>query len=405
MPRILLGICGGIAAYKAAELARLLIKAGTDVRVVMTANACHFITPLTLQAITQQPVATTLLDEQAESAMPHIDLARWPECIVIAPASANTIAKISHGFADDLLTTLCLATLAPIVIAPAMNQAMWLNAVTQDNIQRLKNRGLLIIPPDEGSHACGETGPGRLPEPISIANFCLEKFFSANNTASNDLRNQKWVITAGPTREAIDPARFLSNHSSGKMGFALATAAAQAGAEVWLISGPTALATPVNVHRIDVTTAEQMLQACLAHATHCDVFIGAAAVADYKPEIASPHKIKKSKTSFKLSLVPTQDILLQVQKHCQPQFLVGFAAETQNILEHARNKLQHKQLDMIIANDISRQDSGFNQDNNQVIIIDQYTNTPWPLISKTQLATSLITLIHERAQNKLHSKE
>lgn len=405
MPRILLGICGGIAAYKAAELARLLIKAGAEVRVVMTSNACQFITPLTLQALTQHPVAIDLVDERAETTMPHIELARWPECIVIAPASADTIAKISHGFADDLLSTLCLATRAPIVIAPAMNQAMWLHAATQHNIQTLKDRGLHIIHPDDGSQACGEIGPGRLPEPASIASFCLEKCFSSKHPTNGMLHKQKWVITAGPTREAIDPARFLSNHSSGKMGYALAAAAASAGAEVLLISGPTLLATPINVHCVQITTAEQMLQACLVHALDCDVFIGAAAVADFTPQTVSTQKIKKSAAAMTLSLMPTQDILLAVKKHCHPHFLVGFAAETQNIIEHARNKLQSKQLDLIVANDISRQDSGFNADNNQVIIIDQHAHIVLPLIPKVQLALELITLIHERAQIKPYAKE
>ncbi len=398
MPRLLLGICGGIAAYKAAELARILMKAGAQVRVVMTANACNFISPLTFQAITQQPVGTKLLDTATEAAMPHITLARWPERIIIAPASAQTIAKISHGFADDLLSTICLATKAPLIIAPAMNQAMWLNAATQDNIQRLKNRNVHIIEPEDGVQACGETGPGRLADPAIIAHECLSTF---TNTY---LSKQKWVITAGPTREAIDPVRYLSNHSSGKMGYALAAAAAQAGAEVILISGPSALTTPNGVQRIDVISAEEMLRVCLQQAQSCDVFIGAAAVADYTPSSPSVQKIKKEKTGLTLTLIPTQDILLQVRLHCQPQFLVGFAAESEQIIEHARTKLQNKQLDLIIANDISRTDSGFNQDNNQAILIDQQTTKTWPLMPKTLLAKQLIEVINTHAQSKLQKR-
>jgi phosphopantothenoylcysteine decarboxylase/phosphopantothenate--cysteine ligase len=395
MPRLLLGICGGIAAYKAAELARLLIKAGAEVRVVMTANACQFITPLTLQAITHYPVATQLLNTESEAAMPHIELARWPEQIIIAPASANTLANISYGFANDLLSTLCLASNAPIIVAPAMNQAMWLNPATQDNMARLKNRGVRIIEPDSGIQACGEIGPGRLAEPEHIAHFCLSQFTEKKLTA------QKWVITAGPTREAIDPVRYLSNHSSGKMGYALAAAAQQAGAEVVLISGPTALPTPLGVQRIDVINAQQMLEACLQHAAHCDVFVGAAAVADYTLA-AAPQKIKKTAASMTLSLIPTQDILLQVRKHCQPRLMVGFAAETQNIIEQARAKLQRKQLDLLIANDVSQPHYGFNHDHNQVILLDPDHTTPLPLMSKTQLAPQLIAWIdqHQKAQGR-----
>ncbi len=342
--RILLGITGGIAAYKSAELARLLGKAGADVRVVMTPAATQFITPLTLQALTGNRVHTELLDADAEAGMGHIELARWPDLVLIAPASADFLARVAAGQADDLLSTLLLATRAPIALAPAMNQAMWLNAATHDNLQSLVARGMQVFGPAAGEQACGDTGPGRMLEPQQLAEKAAALF------ESGLLAGLRLVITAGPTREAIDPVRFISNHSSGKMGYALAAEAAAAGALVTLISGPVALPTPERVRRVDVVSAQQMLDASLAVAGECDIFIGVAAVADYRPASVAAQKIKKHDDTLSLELVRNPDIISTIAGLEQRPFTVGFAAETEDVDANGAGKLQRKKLDLLFAN-------------------------------------------------------
>lgn len=343
--RILLGMTGGIAAYKCAELTRLLVKAGADVRVVMTKAATEFITPLTMQALSGNRVHHQLLDADAEAGMGHIELARWPDLILVAPASADFLARMATGQAGDLLTTLLLASKAPVALAPAMNQAMWLNAVTRENLQTLKQRGCRVFGPDSGSQACGDTGPGRMLEPAQLTEACAEMF------APGLLNGLRIMITAGPTREAIDPVRYISNHSSGKMGYALAAEAAAAGAHVSLISGPVALAVPDRVHGVQVTTAREMLAACLATIDEHDVFIGVAAVADYRPSEVVLHKIKKSAESMQLTLVRNPDIIGTLAARTPRPMMVGFAAETDNIAGYSADKLTRKGLDLLFAND------------------------------------------------------
>lgn len=342
--RILLGITGGIAAYKSAELARLLGKAGAQVRVVMTPAATQFITPLTLQALTGNRVHTELLDADAEAGMGHIELARWPDLVLIAPASADFLARVTAGQADDLLSTLLLATCAPIALAPAMNQAMWLNTATHDNLQSLIARGMHVFGPAEGEQACGDTGPGRMLEPQQLAEKAAALF------ESGLLAGLRLVITAGPTREAIDPVRYISNHSSGKMGYALAAEAAAAGALVTLISGPVALPAPERVRRVDVVSAQQMLDASLAVAGESDIFIGVAAVADYRPASVAAQKIKKHDDTLSLELVRNPDIISTIASLEQRPFTVGFAAETEDVDANGAGKLQRKKLDLLFAN-------------------------------------------------------
>lgn len=388
--QILLGVTGGIAAYKAAELIRRLKDAGADVRVVMTQAAQEFITPLTLQALSGNPVHTKLLDPEAEAGMGHIELARWADFVLIAPATADIVARLAHGRADDLLTTLCLATDAPVAIAPAMNQGMWKDDATQANIQQLQQAGVLLFGPGEGSQACGDVGFGRMLEPDELAEL------TANQFQSGVLDSASVVITAGPTREAIDPVRYISNHSSGKMGFALAEAAVEAGAKVTLIAGPVALPTPEHVQRVDVESAEQMYEAAMASLTACDVFIASAAVADYRPLQPAEQKIKKNDTSMQIELVRNPDIVSSVASHDLRPFTVGFAAETENLLEHGRKKLLNKQLDLVIANDVSDKSIGFNSEENQVTLIWPDQDMPLPLMSKRQLARSLVIEIAGR---------
>jgi len=344
--RILLGVTGGIAAYKSAELVRLLRRAGgntgAEVRVVMTEAAGEFITPLTLQALSGHPVRQALFDPAHEAAMGHIELARWAEQVVVAPASADFIARLAAGMADDLLATLCLATTAPILLAPAMNHRMWLASVTQENVQRLKGRGVRFIGPASGEQACGETGPGRMVEPVEI-------LAALTSTLSGPLAGVHVTVTAGPTREAIDPVRFISNRSSGMMGFAVAAAAAAAGAKVRLVSGPVALQTPPGgVERVDVESAAQMLSASLTDPG--EIFIACAAVADYRPAQVAGEKMKKSKDSLTLELTRNDDIVATVAALPNHPFTVGFAAETERLEEHARDKLARKGLDLVAAN-------------------------------------------------------
>lgn len=351
--RILLGMTGGIAAYKCAELTRLLSKAGADVRVVMTRAATEFITPLTMQALSGHRVHLDLLDVDAEAGMGHIELARWPDLILVAPASADFLARMTTGHADDLLTTLLLASKAPIALAPAMNQGMWLNQATQDNLATLTARGVHVFGPAAGSQACGDVGPGRMLEPAELAALCAGLY------QPGLLSGLHITLTAGPTREAIDPVRFISNHSSGKMAYALAAEAVQAGAQVTLISGPVNLTAPDRVELVKVTTAQEMLDASLAAVTDTDVFIGVAAVADYRVSESSDHKIKKTAETLQLTLVRNPDIIGTVAALPERPFVVGFAAETRDVVEYGRDKLKRKGLDLLFANDAT---ATFNSD-------------------------------------------
>ena len=459
MSNVILAITGGIAAYKSAIFARLLIKAGFDVRVIMTAGAQAFITPLTLQALTGNEVHTSLLDEQAEAGMGHIELAKWADLIVIAPASANTLARLAMGMADDLLATVCLATTAPVIIAPAMNQQMWAHPAVNLNVQTLRDMNYQIIQPASGEQACGDVGAGRLPEPEQLLAEVL--LFNAMQTTPQLLTGKRVVITAGPTVEAIDPVRYLSNHSTGKMGFALARACVAAGADVILIAGgKVALPTPLNVTRIDVLSAQEMLiavQQCVdgthsalqyvpedehdhshdhshEHAHHhehhsecdcgddrshnhsheldnkhhahsdnqnvmADIFIATAAVADYRTEEAAPQKIKKTQDAMTLSLVKNPDILATISLAHPELFVVGFAAETQDIERYARGKLVAKDLDLIACNDVSRADIGFASDDNamQVFFSERYEQAAVTLekASKDKIAEQLAGIIGE----------
>lgn len=394
--RILLGVTGGIAAYKSAELVRRLKDRGAEVRVVMTAAAQEFITPLTMQALSGNPVHTDLLDTQAEAAMGHIELARWGDAVVIAPASADFIARLAHGEGSDLLATLCLATGANILLAPAMNQAMWANQATQANLALLKDRGIYQVGPGSGSQACGEVGPGRMSEPQEICTA------AANLFETGALAGKKVVITAGPTREAIDPVRYISNHSSGKMGYALAQAAVEAGAQTVLISGPVNLTAPERVAVIRVESALEMHKAVQETLANTDIFIASAAVADYRPARVESAKIKKSAGEFHLSFVENPDIVADVAKAAKSEgiYVVGFAAETSELEAQAKDKLQRKGLDMIVANDVSNTRIGFNSENNAVTVVwrkghgaDDLHVLDIEERAKAQLARELIQLI------------
>lgn len=392
--RILLGVTGGIAAYKSAELVRGLRTAGASVRVVMTEAATRFITPLTLQALSGQPVRTTLLDPVAEAAMDHIELARWADLVLIAPASANFIAKLAHGNADDLLATLCLATTAPLALAPAMNHAMWSNAATAANVQLLRTRGVRFYGPAAGDLACGESGPGRMLEPAQLQHEISTVF------ATGSLSGTRVLVSAGPTREAIDAVRFISNRSSGKMGYAVATAAVEAGAQVTLVSGPVALAPPARVQCITVQDAQAMYDAVLAEAPVCDIFVAAAAVADYRPAVARADKLKKTADELLLRLQRTPDILASVTALPAAPFTVGFAAETDALVAHAQAKRAGKALDMIAANWVGRAGSGFDNDDNALQVFWEDGSIELALASKERLARQLVAVIAERYRLK-----
>lgn len=375
--KIIIGVCGGIAAYKSAELVRLLQKAGADVRVIMTQGAQAFITPLTLQALSGHSVHTELLDEEAERGMGHIELARWADAIIVAPAAAETLSSLNAGAANNLLTTVCLASSAPIFLAPAMNQQMWAQPATQQNISALVAKGFHMIGPESGEQACGDIGSGRMSEPSDIVKE-VDSFFP-----SRELQNKHVVITAGPTREAIDPVRYLSNHSSGKMGFALARAAIEAGAKVTLISGPVNLETPGRVNRVDVISALDMLAACREACREADIFIACAAVADYRPRSVAQQKLKKTgEDNLTLVLEQNPDIVATIANEYPDLLCVGFAAETENLLEQARVKRAKKQLDIIIANDVAAQPV-FGSDTNSVTIISE--NKEHTISSSTKL--------------------
>lgn len=397
MNNILLAITGGIAAYKSASLARLLVKYGHNVQVIMTKGATAFISPLTLQALTGNAVHTQLLDDTAEAGMGHIQLAKWADLLIIAPASANTLARLSMGMADDLLTTVCLATTAPILVAPAMNQQMWANPAVVLNTQTLTDLGYQIIEPASGEQACGDVGAGRLPEPEAL--FEQVQWALAKQHQPQLLAGKQVVITAGATLEAIDPVRYLSNHSTGKMGYALATACRDAGAEVTLIVGEkVTLTTPIGVQKITVQSADDMLQAAKKTAnTGCDVFIATAAVADYRTKTTAPQKIKKTQPAMTLELVKNPDILATISKENPNMFMVGFAAETQDVEKYAHNKLIDKKLDMIACNDVSRQDIGFASDDNAMTVFfaDKYQHPSASLakMPKKDIAKELVNLM------------
>lgn len=392
--RILLGITGGIAAYKSAELVRRLQDAGATVRVVMTPGATEFITPLTLQALSGNPVHLELLDTEAEAAMGHIELSRWADLILVAPASANFMAQLANGESGELLSAICLASRSPLALAPAMNQGMWRNASTQQNAELLRTRGISLFGPAEGEQACGDIGPGRMVEPDDIALLAADLF------ETGTLAGRKVVITAGPTQEAIDPVRYISNHSSGKMGYALAEAAAEAGAETVLVSGPVSLATPDRVRTINVISAQEMYEAAVVEADGCDLFIASAAVADYRPVEAAPEKIKKSNDTMVIELVKNPDIVSAVASLTARPFTVGFAAETNNVEKYARGKLERKNLDLVIANDVSDRTIGFNSDDNEVLVVENNSTEAIPKINKAILARQLIARIAEMLPTK-----
>lgn len=394
---IVLGVTGGIAAYKSAELVRRLKDQGANVRVVMTQGGQAFITPLTLQAVSGNPVSDSLLDPEAEAAMGHIELAKWADLILIAPATANTIAKIAYGMADNLLTTICLATAAPIAIAPAMNQQMWHAKATQANMQLINQLDISVWGPGAGEQACGDVGFGRMIEPDDIVSHCAEHFKAEINNHS--LVGQHWLITAGPTREAIDPVRYISNHSSGKMGFAIADAASQLGATVTIISGPVSLPTPNNCTRINVSSAVEMHSSALELAKHADVFVACAAVADYRVANVSEQKIKKSADAMSIELVKNPDIVADVAALNDKPFTVGFAAETQDVEHYAKGKLERKNLDMIAANNVATSGQGFNSDDNALTVYWNGGCKELPLTNKKQLAQQLVASINERNQH------
>jgi phosphopantothenoylcysteine decarboxylase/phosphopantothenate--cysteine ligase len=385
--RIILGITGGIAAYKSAEITRRLQDEGAEVRVVMSESAQEFIRPLTLQALSGNPVHTDLLDPEAEAAMGHIELARWADLVLIAPATANFVATLNQGSANDLMSSICLATTAPVMIAPAMNQAMWSNSASQQNIESLKQREVIILEPDNGIQACGDVGPGRLPQPETIVRQVASVF------KTGEMTGKKVVITAGPTREAIDPVRYISNHSSGKMGYAIADAMIDAGAEVILISGPVSLKQPDRCTLVSVTSAHEMLEAATEAAKGTDIFISAAAVADYYITETSDQKIKKKSDKMTLNLAKTPDVVSIIKENNPKLFVLGFAAETQKVEQYAREKLARKNLDAIIANDVSREDIGFNSDDNEALWVEQESTHHFSKCNKAQLARDLVALL------------
>ena len=405
---ILLAVTGGIAAYKSAILVRRLKDFGFDVRVVMTQGAQAFVTPLTFQALSGNPVHTTLLDPEAEAGMGHIELARWADLVVVAPASCDAIAKFAHGLADDLLSTLYLATKAPVWVAPAMNQQMWAAKATQRNLQILVDDGVHVIMPDAGEQACGDVGLGRMPEPEALAHQIAAYFHKAQRAIAEKfglLAGKRVTITAGPTREAIDPVRYISNHSTGKMGFSLAAACYAAGAKVTLVAGPVSLDTPNGVQRINVKSAMQMLDVSLSQLDEgCDIFIATAAVADYRVAQVAEHKIKKAGDELAVALVKNPDIVATIAQQEKRPFMVGFAAETQNVEEYAAGKLVAKKLDMIACNDVSRPDIGFASDENAMTVFFassyQMEKRELDKASKQEIAQQLVESIHDALLKK-----
>ncbi|MFW7523629.1 bifunctional phosphopantothenoylcysteine decarboxylase/phosphopantothenate--cysteine ligase CoaBC [Vibrio ostreicida] len=394
--KILLGIGGGIAAYKCADLTRRLIERGAEVQVVLTHAAKEFITPLTMQAVSGRPVSDSLLDPAAEASMGHIELAKWADLILLTPATADLIARLGAGMGNDLLTTLVLATEAPVAVSPAMNQQMYRNQATQDNLTTLAKRGMLIWGPASGEQACGDIGPGRMLEPMALVDLC-ERFWN-----EQPLQGKQFLISAGPTREALDPVRYLSNQSSGKMGFALAQVAAELGAEVTLICGPVSLPTPCGVKRVDVCSAQDMYQSVMADAPKHDVFISCAAVADYRPESTAMQKLKKTDNNeqMTITMVKNPDIVAAVANLSERRpFTVGFAAETQDVEHYARTKLLKKNLDMICANDVSIKGQGFNSNENAINLYWKEGEQSLTLAPKRQIAKQILTTISKKLDN------
>ena len=390
--RVLLGVSGGIAAYKAAELTRRLRDAGADVQVVLTENAARFVTPLTFQALSGRPVRTGLWDEAAEAAMGHIELARWAQRIVIAPASADLIARLAHGLADDLLTTLCLASAAPLALAPAMNQQMWAHAATQANLETLRSRGTVVLGPGSGSQACGEFGAGRLLEADAIV-VELAALHALQKPLHRLLDGVRVLVSAGPTFEDIDPVRYLGNRSSGRMGFAVAQAAAEAGANVQLVAGPVHLPTPAGVAREDVRSARQMHAAVMRHVPQSDIFVSAAAVGDYRSAEIATHKLKKTGNGLSLALTENPDILADVAASKPRPFVVGFAAETRDLQTYARAKLERKKLDLIAANLVGDGIGGFDSADNELLLLWPEGEQHLARAAKIDLARALIARI------------
>lgn len=387
---IILGITGGIAAYKTPDLVRKLVAKGANVRVVMTKSAKEFVSPMALQAVSGNSVCDDLLDKNAEAAMGHIELARWADKLLVAPATANFMAKLTHGLADDLLSTLCLATTAPISVAPAMNQQMWFADATQANLKILEQRGIQFLGPDQGEQACGDVGPGRMLEPQDITNLLGQE------TQVQVLAGKRITITAGPTREEIDPVRYISNHSSGKMGYALAIAAQKLGATVTLISGPVNLISPANIETISVSSAQQMYDAVMQTTHNCDIFVGCAAVADYRVQQITNQKIKKTASELTLTFIKNPDIISDVAHLANAPFTLGFAAETQNLREYAIKKLQRKKLDMIAANDVSDSTIGFNSAQNALTVFWSKGEIKLDVADKQFLARQLMRLVAQR---------
>lgn len=392
--KVLLGISGGIAAYKGAELTRRLKDQGADVRVVMTKSAQEFITPLTMQAVSGHAVSSSLLDPAAEAGMGHIEFAKWADLILLAPATANLMARLRAGFADELLTTLCVASPAPIAISPAMNMEMYLAAATQENISVLQGRGMHIWGPGAGPQACGDIGPGRMLEPADLVSRVVDFF----NPQQQLLAGVNITITAGPTQEALDPVRYISNHSSGKMGYSLAEMAQKMGANVTLVSGPVSLSTPKNVKRIDVASAMQMHQASLDSLEQCDIFIACAAVADYRPAQIESQKMKKQQgvDDLTIHLVKNPDIIADVAGAENAPFCVGFAAETQDVERYALDKLKRKKLKLIAANDVAKEGQGFNSEKNALTVFSETERFAITLADKKMVATQLLAIVAQQ---------
>jgi phosphopantothenoylcysteine decarboxylase/phosphopantothenate--cysteine ligase len=386
---VLLGVTGSIAAYKSPDIVRRLKEQGAEVRVVLTASAEKLVSPTVFQAVSGEAVRADIWDEKAEAGMGHIELAKWADLLLIAPATANVIAQLAAGSAENLLTTICLATEAPVAIAPSMNQAMWNDAATQANCDLLRKRNMRFLGPDEGSQACGDTGPGRMSEPADIVSRL------SRGGRSGPLDGLHIMVTAGPTREAIDPVRFISNRSSGKMGFAVARAAADAGAEVVLIAGPVNLPTPPRVIRVDVESTQQMCDEAMQRIGEVDIYVGAAAISDYRPKVAAVQKIKKSADTFSLEMVKSPDLLANIAALDNGPFTVGFAAETEKLEYYATDKLNRKKLDMIIANLVG-ENLCFDADDNEVVVLWHEGRKPLPRLSKPELARRLIELIASR---------
>ena len=387
--KIILGVTGCIAAYKAAEVLRQLQQRGAEVRVIMTRHACEFVRPLTFEALSRSPVVTDMFALGLNLPVKHIELARWADLLLVAPATANTLAKFAHGLADDFLSTIHLALQCPVVVAPAMDHEMWLHPTTQENIERLRRRGVVIIEPESGYLASGIEGEGRLADPVVIADRVMDVLSSRHRV--RDFLGQRVLVTAGPTCEDIDPVRFITNRSSGKMGYALAEAALRRGAQVTLITGPTSLAPPPGAEVVRVRRAQEMYEAVLRHVEAATLVIKAAAVADYRPTSTRPTKLKKGTARLLVELEPTTDILAELGKRKGSRILVGFAAETENLIENGKEKLQRKNLDLIVVNDVSREDVGFGSDFNAALLIDRSgTVVELPLMSKREMAERIL---------------